>query len=132
MKQAEWLEKLHFIVDMTAHLNTAFQGRGCTALLMPEDVLAFERKFTDFARDLQRGSLSHFPCLRELQQTHTDVSINLEYWQSAIIAMQSLFGRRFCEFRKDLSFPASPFSIDPSELNMIALHWKVSVNLILK
>ena len=30
LEQAEWLEKLHFIVDMTAHLNTlntALQGR---------------------------------------------------------------------------------------------------------
>ena len=37
--------------------------------------------------------------------------------------MQSSFGRRFCEFRNEkiLSFPVSPFSIDPSELNMIAL-----------
>ena len=39
------------------------------------------------------------------------------------MAMQSLFGRRFCEFRKEkrLSFLVSPFNIDPSELNMIAL-----------
>ena len=127
LKQAEWLEKLHFIADMTAHLNTlntALQGRGRTALHMLEDVLAFERKFTVYARDLQRGTLSHFPCLREFKQTHSDITINLEYLQSAIIAMQSSFGRRFCEFRKEkktLSFFVSPFSIDPSELNMIAL-----------
>ena len=104
LEQAEWLEKLHFIVDMTAHLNTlntALQGRGRTALHMLEDVLAFERKFTVYARDLQRGTLSHFPCLREFKQTHSDITINLEYLQSAIIAMQSSFGRRFCEFRKE-------------------------------
>ena len=126
LEQAEWLEKLHFIVDMTVHLNTlntALQGRGRTALHMLEDVLAFERKFTVYARDLQRGTLSHFPCLREFKQTHSDITINLEYLQSAIIAMQSSFGRRFCEFRKKktLSFPVSPFSINSSELNMIAL-----------
>ena len=65
LEQAEWLEKLHFIVDMTVHLNTlntALQGRGHTALHMLEDVLAFERKFTVYARDLQRGTLSHLPC----------------------------------------------------------------------
>ena len=127
LEQAEWLEKLHFIVDMTAHLNTlntALQGRGRTALHMLEDVLAFERKLTVYARDLQRGTLSQFPCLREFKQTHSDITINLEYPQSAIIAMQSSFGRRFCKFKKEkktLSFPVSPFSIDPSELNMIAL-----------
>ena len=68
--------------------------------------------------------VSHFPYLKEFKQTHSDITINLEYSQSAIIAMQSLFGRRFCEFRKEkktLSFPVSPFSIDSSELNMIAL-----------
>ena len=91
---------------------------------MLEDVLAFERKFTIFARDLQRSTLSHFPCLRKFKQTHSDITINLEYLQSAIIAMQSTFGKRFCEFRKEkktLSFPVFPFSINPSELNMIAL-----------
>ena len=38
--------------------------------------------------------------------------------------MQSSFGRRFCKFKKEkktLSLPVSPFSINPSELNMIAL-----------
>ena len=38
--------------------------------------------------------------------------------------MQSSFEKRFCEFskeRKTLSFPVSPFCIDPFELNMIAL-----------
>ena len=127
LEQAEWLEKLHFIVDMTAHLNTlntALQGRGRTALHMLEDVLAFERKLTVFARDLQRGTLSHFPCMREFKQTRSDMKINLEYLQSAVIDMQSSFGRRFCDFRKEkktLCFPVSPFSIDPSELNMIVL-----------
>ena len=127
LEQAEWLEKLHFIVDMTAHLstlNTALQGRGRTALHMLEDVLAFERKFTVYARDLQRGILSHFPCLREFKPTYSDITTNLEYLQSAIKAMQSSVGRRFCEFRKEkktLTFPVSPFSIDPQELNMIAL-----------
>ena len=51
LEQAEWLEKLHFIVDMTAHLNTlntALQGRGRTALHMLEVVLAFQRKLTVF------------------------------------------------------------------------------------
>lgn len=47
LEQAESLEKLHFMVDMTAHLNTlntALQGKGRTALHMLEEVLAFERK----------------------------------------------------------------------------------------
>ncbi|KAK5870866.1 hypothetical protein PBY51_003776 [Eleginops maclovinus] len=65
--QPEWLEKLHFMVDMTANLNTlntTLQGRGGTALHMLEEVLAFERKLTVVARDLQRGALLHFPSLR--------------------------------------------------------------------
>ena len=79
---------------MTANLNTVLQGRGCTALHKLENVLAFEQKFTVFARDLQRGTLSHFSCLRQFKQAHCDITINLEYLQSAIIAMQSLFGKR--------------------------------------
>ena len=77
-----------------------------------------------FARDLQSGTLSHFPCLRKFNQTHSDITIILEYLQSAITAMQSSFGRHFCTFRKEkktLFFPVSFFSIDPCKLNMIAL-----------
>ena len=41
LEQVEWQEKLHLIVDMTAHLNTVLQRRGRTALHMLENVLAF-------------------------------------------------------------------------------------------
>uniref|UniRef100_A0A8D2J826 Uncharacterized protein n=1 Tax=Varanus komodoensis TaxID=61221 RepID=A0A8D2J826_VARKO len=124
LERPEWLEKLHFMVDMTAHLNalnTTLQGKGGTALHMLEEVLAFERKLTVFARDLQRGTLSHFPSLREFKQAHN--MINSEYLQSAITAMQTSFGKRFCDFREEkntLSFPVTPLTIDPSLLNMTA------------
>ena len=88
LEQPEWLEKLHLMVDMTAHLNmlnTTLQGRGATALHMLEKVLAFERKLTVLARDLQRGTLSQFPSLREFKQDQE--LINLEYLQSAITTM---------------------------------------------
>ncbi|KAM4706621.1 general transcription factor II-I repeat domain-containing protein 2-like [Discoglossus pictus] len=71
LEQPEWLEKLNFMVDMTAHLNmlnTTLQGKGGTALHMLEEVLAFERKLTVFVKDFQRGTLSHFPTLREFKQ----------------------------------------------------------------
>ncbi|KAM3831932.1 general transcription factor II-I repeat domain-containing protein 2A-like [Vipera latastei] len=124
LEQPEWLEKLHFMVDMTAHLNTlntTLQGKGGTALHMLEEVLAFELKLTVFGRDLQRGTLSHFPSLREFKQGHN--MINSEYLQSAVIAMQTSFGKRFCEFREGkntLSFPVTPLTNEPSALNMIA------------
>ncbi|KAM3841446.1 general transcription factor II-I repeat domain-containing protein 2-like [Vipera latastei] len=120
----EWLEKLHFMIDMTAHLNTlntTLQERGGTALHMLEEVLAFEHRLAVFARDLQTGTLSHFPSLREFRQSHN--MINLEYLQSAVTAMQTSFGKRFCEFREErntLSFPVTPLTIDPSALNMTA------------
>ncbi|XP_072893486.1 general transcription factor II-I repeat domain-containing protein 2-like [Hemitrygon akajei] len=125
LEQPEWLEKLHFMVDMTAYLNTlntALQGKGRTALHMLKDVLAFGCKLTVLARDLQKGTLSHFPNLREFKQAHD--MINSEYLHSAIIAMQTSFGKRFCEFREEknaLSFPVTPLSIDPSLLNTTAL-----------
>lgn len=43
LEQPEWLEKLHFMVDMTVHLNTlhtALQGKGHAALHMLEEVLS--------------------------------------------------------------------------------------------
>lgn len=124
LEQPEWLETLHFMVDMTAHLNalnTALQRKGNTALNMLEEVLAFESKLTVFVKDLQRGTLFHFPSLREFKQSHG--TINLDYLKSAIATMQNSFATRFCEFRKEkatLSFPVTPLAIDPSLLNMTA------------
>ncbi|KAI5088835.1 general transcription factor II-I repeat domain-containing protein 2-like, partial [Silurus meridionalis] len=123
LEQPESLEKLHLMVDMTVHLNTlntALQGKGCTALHMLEEVLAFKRKLKVLASDVQKGTLSHFPNLREFKQAH---NINSEYLHSAIITMQTSFGKRFCEFREEkntLSFPVTPLSIDPSLLNTTA------------
>lgn len=56
IEQSDWLEKLHFMVDMTAHLNTlnkSLQGKGGTALQMLEEVLASERRMTVFAREVR-------------------------------------------------------------------------------
>ena len=120
----DWLGKCYFMVDMTSHLNRLnknLQGKGSTALQMLEDVLAFERKMTVFARDVERGTLSHFPTLREFKEENNH--INYDYLHRAIISMQAAFGERFSEFRKEkntLSFPVTPLDIDPSLLNMSA------------
>ncbi|XP_069792326.1 general transcription factor II-I repeat domain-containing protein 2A-like [Narcine bancroftii] len=93
LKQPDWMEKL----DMTVHLNMldrSLQGKGGTALQMLEEVLAFKRKMTVFARDVQRGTLSHFPFLKEFKEAHNQ--INYEHFQRAITAMQTAFGERFC------------------------------------
>ena len=124
LEDRDWLERLHFMVDMTSHLNRlnkSLQGKGSTALQMLEDVLAFERKLTVFARDLQIGTLSHFPSLREFKDGHNH--INYDYLQRAIIGMKTSFGERFSEFRKEkttLTFPVTPLDIDPSLLNISA------------
>uniref|UniRef100_A0A8C1I0R4 HAT C-terminal dimerisation domain-containing protein n=1 Tax=Cyprinus carpio carpio TaxID=630221 RepID=A0A8C1I0R4_CYPCA len=123
LEDTEWLEKLHFMVDMTSHLNMlnkSLQGRGNTALHMLEAVLSFERKLTVFARDVQRGTLSHFPSLREFKEAYHDHTLNGDYLQGAIVDMQTEFGSRFSEFRKEkmtLSFPVTSLEIDPSLLN---------------
>ena len=81
LEDLDWLEKLHFMVDMTSHLNRlnkSLQGKGSKALQMLEDVLAFERKLTVFARDLQRGTLSTSPPL-ESSKTDTITSIMIIY-----------------------------------------------------
>ncbi|XP_058041846.1 TATA box-binding protein-associated factor RNA polymerase I subunit D isoform X1 [Ahaetulla prasina] len=116
LEQPEWLEKLHFMVDMTANLNTlnaTLQEKGGTALHLLKTVLAFEHKLTVFARDLQRGSLSRFPSLREFKRAHS--TINSEYLQSAVAAMRTSFAKQFREFS-----PVTPLTFDPSLLNMTA------------
>ncbi len=121
LEDADWLEKLHFMVDMTSHLNTSLQGKGRTAVQMLEDVLAFERKMTVFARDIQTDTLSHFPSLKKFKEEHNH--INCEYLYRAISEMQNAFGGRFREFRQEkgtLSFPVTPLDTDISLLNMSA------------
>ncbi|KAK7918764.1 hypothetical protein WMY93_010048 [Mugilogobius chulae] len=121
MAHPEWLGKLHFMVDMTSHLNTLnkkLQGKGNTALQLLEDVLAFERKMTLFAGDVQKETFSHFPSLKAMQEAN---NVDCDYFHRAIVVMQSAFGDRFSEFRKEkstLSFPLAPLSVDVSLLNM--------------
>lgn len=103
LEDTEWLEKLHFMVDMTSHLNMlnkSLQVWGNTALQMLEAVLSFERKLTVFARDVQRGTLAHFPSLRELKEALCDHTLNGDYLQGVIVYMQTAFGSRFSEFRQ--------------------------------
>ena len=127
LEDIEWLEKLHLMVDMTSHLNMlskTLQGQGNTALQLLEYVLSFERKLTVFTRDVQRGTLSHFPSLREFKDTHHDHNIlSGDYLQSVIVDMQAAFGSRFSEFRQEkmtLSFPVTPLETDPSLLKTFA------------
>ncbi|KAK7896668.1 hypothetical protein WMY93_021993 [Mugilogobius chulae] len=104
LEDTEWLEKLHFMVDLTSHLNALnrnLQGRGNTALQMLEAVLSFERKLTVLGRDIQRGTLSHFPSLRAFREAQHDHTLNSDYLQGAIVDMQTAFGSRFSEFRKE-------------------------------
>uniref|UniRef100_A0A674PAJ3 General transcription factor II-I repeat domain-containing protein 2A-like n=2 Tax=Takifugu rubripes TaxID=31033 RepID=A0A674PAJ3_TAKRU len=124
LEDPSWLEKFYFMVDMTSYLNMLnknLQGQGSTALHMLEEILAFERKMTVFARDVQNGTLSHFPSLREFKEANNH--INCDYFHRAITAMQAAFEKRFSEFRKEkqtLSFPVAPLNSDPSLLNTSA------------
>ena len=110
--------RCRFISTIVKH--PVLQGKGRKVLHMLEEVLAFERNLTALARDLQKGTLSHFPNLKEFKEAHM---VNSEYLHSAVIAIQTSFGKRFCEFREEkntLSFPVTPLSLDPSLLNTTA------------
>ncbi len=110
------------MVDMTSHQNTlnkSLQGKGNMALQMLEDVLVFEQKLTVFARDVQSGTLSHFPSLTEFKEEHGH--INCDYLPCVIIETQTELWGRFSEFRKEKTRYAFLFAlldIDPSQLNM--------------
>ncbi|CAI5678450.1 unnamed protein product [Oreochromis niloticus] len=91
LEQPEWMEKLHFMVDMTANLNklnTTLQGRGGTALHMLEEVLAFQCKLTVLARDSQRGTLFHFPSLGKFKQ-----ALKRGTWEAEWISGANFKGR---------------------------------------
>jgi len=120
MDQPDWMQKLYFMVDMTAHLNMlnkSLQGKGSMQML--EEVLAFERKMTVFTTDVQRGTLHHFPFLKLLQEANNQ--LNTVYFNRAIVDMQTAFLERFCDFRKEkntLAFPITPLNVQTSLLNM--------------
>lgn len=90
------------MVDMTSHLNMlneSLQGRGNTTLQMLEAVLSFESKSTVFAKDVQRGTLSHFPSLRGFKEAHHDHTLSSDYLKGAVVDMQTAFGSRFFKFK---------------------------------
>ncbi len=119
LEDADWLEKLHFMVDMTSHLNmlnTSLQGKERTAVQMLEYVLAFEHKMTVFActvYSVQTDTLSHFPSLKKFKEEHNH--INCEYLYHAISEMQNAFGERFRTFRQENAHYLS-----------LSLHWTLA------
>ena len=57
------------MVDMASHLNTPNKKlQGNTAVLLLEEVLLFQQKLCLFVRDLEKGTLLHFPVLKKNQQ----------------------------------------------------------------
>ncbi len=116
LEDADWLEKLHFMVDFNKspeHAEHKSPGKERTAVQMPEDVLAFEHKMTVFARDIQTDTLSHFPSLKKFKEEHNH--INCEYLYHAISKMQNEFGERFREFRQEKAHYLS-----------LSLHWTLA------
>ena len=80
--------------------------------------MAFERKLSVLARDLQRGTLSHFSSEREVKEAHNTIN---QSKQSAITTLPTSFSIRFCQFREEnntSSFPVTPLATDPSLWNM--------------
>ncbi len=60
----EWLQKFHFLIDITSHLNelnSKLQGKGNTALMLLKEVLSFERKLSllEMVREALRFTFLH-------------------------------------------------------------------------
>lgn len=116
----DWPVKLDFMVDMTSHLNTlnkSLQGKGSSALQMLDDVLAFERKMTAFNTDVQRGTRSYFPSLREFKEEH---NFSCDHRNANCIwgkIQQVQKGEK-----NTLSFPVTPWDIGASLWNMSAFN----------
>jgi len=71
LEDPDCLRKFYFMVDMASHLNTPnkkLQGKGNTAVLLLEEVFLFQQKLCLFVRDLEKGTLLHFPVLKKYQQ----------------------------------------------------------------
>ncbi|XP_074854305.1 general transcription factor II-I repeat domain-containing protein 2A-like isoform X2 [Carettochelys insculpta] len=122
LKDPVWLQKFHFMVDIISHLNglnRKLQGKGNTALLLLEEVRSFERKLTLFARDIDTGSLVHFPSLKQFKES-TKYELNTANLKNLILKMQEVFAGQFQEFKKEkatLSFVLKPLEADTSALN---------------
>ena len=90
------------------------------SLAHPGKCFGILAKVNGFCRRFTKRYIISLPLFEKVQQTHSDITKNLEYLPSAVIYIQSSYGRRFCDFRKEkktLFFSVAPFSIDPSELN---------------
>ena len=102
MDQPDWMQKLHFMVDMVVHLdmlNKSMQGKESMALQMLEKDLAFEHKMAVFATDVQRGTLHHFSFLKKVSRSKQLVKHCVLLF--AIVDIQTAFPERFCDFRME-------------------------------
>lgn len=122
LTEDQWLQKLHFMVDITSQLNQLnrkLQGKGNTAFSMLEEIISFEKKLILFADDLERGTLVHFPNLSQYR-LENNVLVKKNYFKTAVLNMRDSFLQRFQEFRNDkatLAFITNLLNANVKELN---------------
>ena len=120
----DWVVKLMFLTDITAHLNdlnVRLQGAGHTLLSLYDAWHAFVSKLEIFNADIQAGNLRYFKRLKEFVGDRDVSLVSLKVYMTELL-MQ--FRTRFQEFK---SFgPISKFLIQPEiciEMDLTIFDW---------
>lgn len=122
LEDAEWLNDLAFMVDITEHLNwlnTKMQGRDKLVTEFYDSVRAFELKLNLWEKQLPLGNFAHFPTLKLTGEIHGTAQVNRERYRQKIAELRDEFEERFLDFRKldkDFTIFRTPFSVSASEV----------------
>jgi hypothetical protein len=123
LEEDTWLQKFHFMVDITSHLNAfnvLLQGKGTVAYTLLEEVECFENKLQVLAEDIEKGELLHFKHLKQYRDEKS-ACFDTNYFSTVLRKMMNSFGERFQEFRANkatLAFIVRPLKIKINELNL--------------
>jgi hypothetical protein len=100
LSEPEWLWDLAFLADITDHvndLNTRLQWKGILVCDMFSDVKSFQLKHKLFAKQLNEGSLYHFPCCKSISQEGNSTVLSKRFIEW-LEMLQKVFKERFQDF----------------------------------
>jgi hypothetical protein len=121
LENGEWLMNLMFLTDVLNHLQTlnlSLQGKDKIVSDLAQTIFSFQKKIQLFQKDIMAQTFNHFPNLRKLVNSNSEIQVKsqkMEDYRSKLQGLLEDFQSRFQDLQKLKScfeFLVNPFLVD--------------------